>query len=259
MCVLGSDGRVVRAVNAETTYTTASVGKIFLLCEAAQQIADGRIDPAVTLTANSAPCAGGSGLWQHLDQEQLSVADICTLIGSVSDNLATNVLLERVGLAAVTARARALGCQESGLHDMVRDTRGPDDPPRLSSGNAQELAEVALRIHVAATGGTGDGITPAAATLVEQWLLTGTDLSLVAAPFRLDPLEHGVFEPWMLWNKTGSDVDVRADLGVVTRGETFVAYAAIATWGSGDLLTEEPFDLMHGLGRSIRHDLEADA
>jgi beta-lactamase class A len=259
MCVLDSDGRVVRAVDADTTYTTASLGKIFLLCEAAQQIADGRIDPAVTLARNSAPCAGGSGLWQHLDQEQLSVADVCTLIGSVSDNLATNVLLERVGLAAVTARAQALGCQRSLLHDSVRDVRRRGDPPRLSSGTAYELAEVARRIHVAATGAAGDGITPAAATLVEKWLLTGTDLSLVAAPFRLDPLEHVASEPWILWNKTGSDADVRADMGVVSRGERFIAYAAIATWDSGDPLTEEPFDLMHELGRSIRHDLEADA
>jgi beta-lactamase class A len=39
-----------------------------------------------------------SGLWYLLDQRDLSVHDLCVLVGAVSDNLATNALVRLVGL-----------------------------------------------------------------------------------------------------------------------------------------------------------------
>ena len=176
---------------------------------------------------------------------------MCILIASVSDNWATNVLLDRIGLPSVQSRAIALDCDHSRLHDYVRDHRGRGDVPLLSSGTARELALVARRIHLAAGGITVNGISRPAAALVEQWLRTGVDLSLVAMPLRLDPLEH-VDGPRLLWNKTGSDVDVRADVGVVWQGDRFLAYAAIATWDPDDEVLDEPFAPMHALGHTLR-------
>lgn len=91
--------------------------------------------------------------------------------------------------------------------------------------------------------------------MVEAWLIAGVDLSLVAAPFRLDPLEHYAGLPWTLWCKTGSDTDVRADVGLVERGSRFRAYAAISTWDADDVLQDQPFEPMHALGRSLRDEL----
>ena len=44
---------------------------------------------------------GGSGLWQHLQVPALPIADLAALVGATNDNLATNVLLRRVGLDGV--------------------------------------------------------------------------------------------------------------------------------------------------------------
>lgn len=253
--MLREDGSVVAAIDADAEVTTASVGKLFLLCEAAEQVADGLLDPLEPLDRAHGGGVTGSGLWHHAASQHLPLIDVCLLIAAVSDNLATNVLLHRIGLDAVADRARALGCERSRLHDVVRDERTHEHAPHLSTGTARELADVARRIHLAAAGMDVEGISPAGGALVEQWLTTGVDLSLVAAPFRLDPLEHYEGIPWALWSKTGSDTHVRADVGVVWRGPRFRAYAGISTWDHGDVLHDEPFEPMHALGRSLLQDL----
>ena len=50
-----------------------------------------------------------SGLLQHLDGQRAAVIDLCRFVGAVSDNLATNALIQRVGLDRVAATTRRLG------------------------------------------------------------------------------------------------------------------------------------------------------
>ena len=249
-CVLDLQGRVLEEANADAVQPTASIGKLFLLCETAERIVDGRLDPHARLHRDPQFAVADSGLWQHLAQDSLPLVDACVLVAAVSDNWATNVLLHAVGLESVAARAEALGCTHSRLHDRVRDVRTTNDPPTLSSGTARELAQVAHRIHLAASGGAAHGISADAARLVEDWLLTGVDLSMVAAPFRLDPLAHADGRP-RLWSKTGADTGVRADVGVAWSQSDALSYAAIATWEQGDNAIDVAFERMHAVGRAL--------
>ena len=82
---------------------------------------------------------GDSGVWQHLQAPSLPIADLASLVGATSDNLATNVLLRQVGLPAVRSRTEELGLLRTALLDLVRDSRGPDDAPQLSVGSTAEL------------------------------------------------------------------------------------------------------------------------
>ena len=235
---------------SDTVQSTASVGKVFLLCEVAERMVDGRLDPHARVRRDPGVAVADSGLWQHLAQDSLPLVDACLLVAAVSDNWATNVLVDEVGLESVAARAEALGCARSGLHDRVRDVRTPDNPPTLSSGTARELAEVARRIHVAAGGGDVGGISPNAARLVEGWLLTGVDLSMVAAPFRLDPLAHADGSV-RLWSKTGTDAGIRADMGVAWNESDALSFAAIATWGPDEDGVDRAYERMHETGRAL--------
>lgn len=249
-CVLDAAGRVVDEEAADAVQPTASVGKVFLLCEIAERLVDGRLDPSARVTRDPACAVADSGLWQHLAQDSLAVVDACVLVAAVSDNWATNALIEMVGLESVAVRAQALGCARSRLHDCVRDVRTADDPSTLSSGTARELAEVARRIHVAARGRAVGGISEEAARLVEGWLLTGVDLSMVAAPFLLDPLAHAQGRV-RLWSKTGRDTGIRADMGVAWTDTDVASYAAIATWEPGEDLGEDAFTRMRALGSEL--------
>jgi beta-lactamase class A len=243
-------GAVIDEDAAEHVHPTASIGKVFLLCEVAERIVDGRLDAGQMVLRDPRLAVADSGLWQHLAQDSLPLGDACVLIAAVSDNWATNVVLDLVGLTGAGERARALGCVESCLNDRVRDARTAVDPATLSTGTARELADVARRIHLAAAGEPQAGISPAAAALVERWLLAGVDLSMVAAPFRLDPLAHGQGGV-RLWSKTGTDTCIRADMGVAWNTTEAISYAAIATWEPDDDVRDLPFERMHALGSNL--------
>ncbi|MFA4841908.1 MAG: serine hydrolase, partial [Agrococcus sp.] len=85
-------------VDADAELRVASVAKLLLLAACASAIESGELDPRQQLDRRTVPPVADSGIWQHLEQQTLSVHDVATLIGIASDNLATNVLLETLRL-----------------------------------------------------------------------------------------------------------------------------------------------------------------
>ena len=241
-------------LDPDMVLSMASVGKILLLAEVAFRIEEGRLPADELVHRTDADAVADSGLWQHLDVESLTVRDAAVLVAATSDNLATNVLLRRVGIEAIHETARALGLEDVRLHDYVRDVRRPTDPPRLSSGSARELAAIFGRIA------TRDLRSPAVSRMLEHWLGLNTDLSMVASSLDLDPLAHASDGPALaLMNKTGTDTGVRADCGLVSCGGVQVAYAAIANWeaASESILGDVMAD-MRLIGGFVRRLVEGD-
>lgn len=216
---------IIEQEAADDVLRTASIGKVLLLFGVAELLERGEADLSERLTRTPQDAVADSGIWQYLAADSMTVNDLCELVGMVSDNLATNVLLRRVGLAGVAAIASRRGIRSTALHDRVRDVRGPDDPPVLSSGTAGELAALMSGLHRGARA--GGGVTGR----VHGWLSKGLDLSQVAAGWGLDPLAH--LEPdrgLRLLHKTGTDRGVRADVGVLAGPTANIAYAVIANW-----------------------------
>ncbi len=193
---------------------TASIGKLLLLVETARRIEEGELDPGEVLSKDPGLAVADSGLWQHLAVDALPISDLALLIAAVSDNYATNVLLNRVGQASVAVLAAGLGLHDTALHDRVRNRREPQDPPTLSTGNAGELAGLMARIA------RRQLLSVAVSDRMDAWLATSVDLSMVASGFDEDPLAH----PRSLRNKTGTDDGIRADVGYIGRQ----AYAVLA-------------------------------
>jgi len=97
---LGEDEPVVQA----------SVFKIAVGLELFRQAETGRIDAAERVRlrpGDSAP--GPTGLSNARDEVELSLRDCAYLMLTISDNAATDVVLERVGIEHVTATLRELG------------------------------------------------------------------------------------------------------------------------------------------------------
>lgn len=225
----------------------ASLGKLLLLVEVAERIAHGDLHPRSSLRRTAEDLVEDSGLWQLLTADSLAVLDVATLVGSVSDNVATNVLLREVGLDAVAARGRRLGLRHTALHDRVRDVRGPQHPPRLSTVTARELVTVMGAVR----SGGHQALSPQGAALVRRWLSAGCDLSMVAAAFGMDPLAHRDPDRGLwLFNKTGTDRSVRGDTGVITRQDTGeqVTYAAVAEWDPGSDRRDEVLAALRRVG-----------
>lgn len=205
--------------------STASIGKILLLIETARQIEDKTLDPQELLRKNPELAVADSGLWQHLAADALPVADLAVLIAAVSDNYATNVLLDRIGLDPVAGLARTLNLQHTSLNDRVRDERAPHHPPTLSNGSARELAALMHQIAHRKL------ISPPVSEQLDRWLATNVDLSMVVSAVNLDPLTHvDQDRGYLLRNKTGTATGIRADIGYLTKDTTTLAYAVIANW-----------------------------
>ena len=222
-------GEVLDFLDEGRVRRTASVGKLLLLIEVARRLVGQDLDPALLLTRTGDDAVEDSGLWQHLQVRSMAVGDLAVLVGAVSDNLATNVLLREVGLAAVGVLTDSLGLRHTRLHDRVRDVRSAQDPATLSTGTATELATLMSRLH------SGDVIDPTVSAEVLGWLNLDTDTSMAAGAFGLDPLAHNAVDRdrWLA-HKTGTDVGVRADVGVVRGPIRSVAYAVLAEFDDAD-------------------------
>jgi beta-lactamase class A len=236
-------------VNPQRVLKTASVGKLFLLIEVARQAEAGALALDELLDRRTEDPVADSGIWHTLDTDTMTIADACRLIGAVSDNLATNVLIGRIGIDAVAATTEALGYTSSALLDRIRNKRLPEHPPTLSRGNAGELADLLARLA------DGEVVSAQVSARVLDWIGLNTDLSMVAAAFGLDPLAHLEEDRGItLRNKTGTISTVRADVGVVSAGGRRLAYAVLANWSEDapEQTRDEVLAAMRTLGDWLR-------
>jgi beta-lactamase class A len=240
-------GKVLLAIDDRIVLPTASIGKILLLIEVSARLSSRDEAGYGILDKTPRDLVGDSGVWQHLQAPSLPVADIATLIGATSDNLATNVLLRQVGLSAVRARAESLGLMSTALLDHVRDTRGPDDAPQLSVGSAAELSWLFAAL------GRGEIVDPLTSGRVLGWLSLNTDLSMVASAFGLDPLSHrGPDHHTQVINKTGTDDGVRAEAGILRGARASVAYAVSIQFSDDNLVARlRVLDAMRVIGYDL--------
>ncbi len=130
LCVIGLDGGAEIALDADEPMVAASVFKVAVALEAERQFAEGRLDPRerTTLTSeNRTPGPVGFSLYQ--DDVQVSLRDLVPAMMTISDNVATDTLLERVGIDAVNESMAALGLHNTiitnDLHTIV-DSLGRD-------------------------------------------------------------------------------------------------------------------------------------
>lgn len=140
------------ALNADELVKTASVIKLAVLLDAAEQVRAGQasLDEQVTLT--KANQVDGSGVLALMDVPlALTLRDTLTLMVAVSDNTATNVAIDRLGLAHINGTIRAAGLRDTWLYKKVSvPATGPmpADQPKFGLGKttAREMAELMTRI-----------------------------------------------------------------------------------------------------------------
>jgi len=96
-------------VNDTLTFPQGSAIKIPLLIELYRQDETGALKLSTRVPVRLADRTGGSGLLQNLGDgtSELSLGDLAMFMITVSDNTATNMLIDRVGIDKVNATTRA--------------------------------------------------------------------------------------------------------------------------------------------------------
>src|SRR5256885_2533336 len=115
-----ADGHAVFCQNEDEPFPSASVIKVPLVMTLYADAARGLLDLDERVAVGDR--VDGSGVLRHMrDVERLSLRDLAMLAIVVSDNTATNRLIERVGVERVGERLREWGCSKTRLSRKMYD------------------------------------------------------------------------------------------------------------------------------------------
>jgi beta-lactamase class A len=114
------DTGVEYSFNGDERVPTASTIKIAVMIEAFARVAEGRAKWTDELVLTKAARYGGSGILPELgDGLRLSLQDCVRLMMLLSDNTATNIVLDYLGTDSVNARMNSLGFKQTRIMRRV--------------------------------------------------------------------------------------------------------------------------------------------
>jgi beta-lactamase class A len=211
---LGS-GKTV-ALDADTPVPTASVIKLAVLFEALKQIEDGRVHLDDKLTLTKPDQVPGSGVLTLLDTPQpLTLKDALTLMIDLSDNTATNLVIDRIGLQNIDNRIQWLGLKNTWLYKKVFQPPSgpvPSDQPRFGLGKttAREMAQVMQRFVTCDLNAPGSTAAPTP----RDRQVCDAGLAMLKNQFDRDDIPRYLGSV-VVANKTGALDEVRNDVAAV--------------------------------------------
>ncbi len=112
------------AVNEDREFAQASAIKIPILMEVLKEAHEGKIKLTDQHWVEKKTQVAGSGILSELGDHttQMSVEDLCNCMIILSDNTATNMILDLVGKENVTATMKSLGCPHTQVRRRMLDT-----------------------------------------------------------------------------------------------------------------------------------------
>src|SRR5918995_497209 len=234
------------ARNAQRSMPTASVFKLPLLVEVFRQAEAGALDLDERVTLRAEDVVMGSGILRDFSPGvQPSLRHLTMMMVIVSDNSATNLLLDRVGgPQRVNATMRDLGLPSIVVHRRI-------DFGEITTNDS--LAEAAPRdlMLLVAMLAREVLVSPEAsramlAILRRQRHLEQAPRFIAYRPYAGD---FGRAQPIGIGNKTGFINSLRADTGLITIDpDVRIAYSVVNDAGADDTYRQEHLsDIVNGL------------
>lgn len=107
-------------INADEKFETASCIKTFILADLFRQAYEGKKDLNEKLKYTSDNFVVGSGILRSLDYGvELTVKDYAVLMIIVSDNIATNIIIDYLGIDNINNTIQDLGFKNTVLHNKI--------------------------------------------------------------------------------------------------------------------------------------------
>lgn len=126
-------------INGEKSFPAASTIKLPILMALFQAVDAGKVRLDETLTVKRGLMAGGSGVLQYRPGAKLSVLKTATMMISISDNTATNMIINRLGgKTPLNSKFNSWGLRKTVIRRQLGDFKGanttsPADLVRLSA------------------------------------------------------------------------------------------------------------------------------
>ena len=210
------------SLDADVAVKTASTIKMGILLDAAEQIRAGQAALSEKLVLEHANQVEGSGVLAQLDTPvALTLKDVLTLMVVLSDNTATNMAIDRLGLEHINHTLKAAGLKQTYLYKKVYMPASgpmPADQPKFGLGKttAREMAAIMQRIAECrldlAGGSAMDKDGPICGAIIHM-LRNQQDRDGIPRYLEsLDTSEHGS----AIANKTGALDAVRNDVALIS-------------------------------------------
>lgn len=124
LSVLDLTTREQFGVNEHCLFPQASAIKIPVLMEVYKQAGEGKFNLTDVRRIQKQDKTAGSGILMELGDGtvQMTLHDLCILMIVLSDNTATNILIDLVGIPAVNDTLRSLGLNQTRLQRRMMDT-----------------------------------------------------------------------------------------------------------------------------------------
>jgi beta-lactamase class A len=193
--------------DADKVMPTASLIKLAVMVEVYAQAHEGKLkltDPVVLRKEDKVP---GSGiLTEHFsDGLTLPLGDAVRLMIAFSDNTATNLVLDKIGIGSTARRMESLGLPHTKIHSKVFKRETSVLPERskeygLGSTTARETVGLLEKLH------TGELVSPEASKAMLEHLKKCDDK---------DKFPRFLPAGTVVAHKTGSVTDARTDAGII--------------------------------------------
>ncbi|MBA4147457.1 MAG: serine hydrolase [Verrucomicrobia bacterium] len=218
-CVLDLTDGTRFALNEKLVFPQASAIKIAILMEVYKQAGEGKFKLTDIRPIRKEDKAGGSGILNDLgnDTVQMSIRDLCVLMMVLSDNSATNMLIDLVGHANINATMESLGLRETRVRRRMMDT-GASHRGDENTSTPTEAVRVMELLH------TGKFLNRAACKDMISILKKGKTTSL----------GEGLPKEVVIASKPGGITGVKTEWAIIEVKNRPYAVAVMENYGMGD-------------------------
>jgi len=221
------------ALNADAPTPTASTIKLPVMIELFTEVAAGKLDWEKKIELRDKDKVTGSGLLQQFSGgDQFTLHDLMVLMIDISDNTATNLVLDQVNGNDVNARMTALGLKQTAVMRHIMQSRVfPGLSPEVFPGAkppGQTIEGAKPENLVYGTGKT----CPHDMVILLNKLYHGQLVSKSASDEMLDVMKHQIYHSagrdmpdYQIASKSGSLDHFRSDVAIIYTPHGAIAMA----------------------------------
>ncbi len=138
--------------NPNKVFPQASAIKIPILWQLETEASEGKLSLDERLPIDPTNGAGGCGILQHFCKggSHLSLADLAMLMITLSDNVATNLLIDRISIAAINKPLIRIGLKETRLRRHMMDFDAQNSGIENTSTPAESLQLMCMLYQLSA-------------------------------------------------------------------------------------------------------------
>jgi beta-lactamase class A len=187
-------------INGDEIFPQASAIKIHILAEMYRQSEQGKFRLTDIMTVPPAVRVQGSGILNELGTSSvsMSIRDYAILMIVLSDNTATNLMIERVGMENVNRSLQSIGARNTKLQRVMMDLKAATEG-RENISTPRDVMKVLELLY------RGELVSKSA---------SGDMLAILRKP-KEGPLRAGLPETVDLADKAGDVEGVKCDVGIV--------------------------------------------